>query len=177
EADEVFVMQVASDLDVAEEAEAGLVGDALEGARDRLQLGMVRRDPEAHEPPRRRQPLDHVDLDGDVGVEQRARGVEAGRPRAHDCDAQRGLGHTSMLDPQEGAAATSAGPAARSRHASAAFQPVHPRMMSAFSGWSQPSAFTPYARYARKSCTMNRPAVIPPIFISLLSRVATEKRP
>ena len=63
EAREVFVVQVAADLDVAEEAEARLVGDPLERARDRLQLRVVGRDAEPDEPPRGRQPLDHVDLD------------------------------------------------------------------------------------------------------------------
>ena len=52
-------------------------------------FGMVGRDAEAHEPPGRRQTLDHVDLDGEVGREQMAGGVEAGRPRADDGDAKR----------------------------------------------------------------------------------------
>src|SRR5512133_970024 len=79
EAHEVGVREVAADFDVPEEAEAGLLGDALEGARDALQLGMVRRDAEPHQAPGRRQPLEHVDLDLALGVEQRGRGVEAGR--------------------------------------------------------------------------------------------------
>ena len=37
--------------------------DLLEGARDGLQVRMIRRDPEPDEPPGRRQPLDHVYLD------------------------------------------------------------------------------------------------------------------
>jgi hypothetical protein len=73
EADEVVVVQIASDLHVAEEPETRLVGDPLERARDRLQLRVIRRDAEADEPPRGRQPVDHVDLDGNVGVEQRTR--------------------------------------------------------------------------------------------------------
>src|SRR6188472_676028 len=77
ETPEVFVVQVASDLDVAEEAETGLVGNPLESARDRLQLRVVGRDAEADEPPRCRQPLDHVDLDRYIRVEERAGGVEA----------------------------------------------------------------------------------------------------
>ena len=88
EADEVGVVEVAADLDVADEAEPRTVGDLLERARDALQLRVVGRDPEPDEPPRRRQPLDHVHLDGLLGSEQRAGGVEAGRPRADHGDAQ-----------------------------------------------------------------------------------------
>ena len=86
ELEQLVVLDVAADLDVAEEAEARLERDLLEGARDRLDLRMVGRDAEAHEAPGRRQPLDHVDLDRDVGAEQRAGGVEAGRAGADDCD-------------------------------------------------------------------------------------------
>ena len=60
---QLLVRDVAADLDVAEEAEARLRGDLLERARDRLDVRMVGRDAEPDEPPRRRQPLDHVDLD------------------------------------------------------------------------------------------------------------------
>ena len=76
---EVAVVQVAPDLHVADEAEPRLVRDALERPRDRLQLRMIGRHAEPHEPPGRRQPLEHVHLDRRVGVEQRAGGVEAGR--------------------------------------------------------------------------------------------------
>ena len=62
QAHEVVVLEIAADLDVAEETEAGLIGDPLERARDRLQLRMVGRDAEPDEPSRRRQALDHVDL-------------------------------------------------------------------------------------------------------------------
>jgi hypothetical protein len=48
------VRQVATDLDVAEEAETGLVRYPLERARHRLQLRMVRRNAEADEAPGRR---------------------------------------------------------------------------------------------------------------------------
>ena len=86
---------VAADLDVAEEAEAGLLRDLLERARDGLDVRVVGRDAEAHEPPRRRQPLEQVDLDARlVAREQRARGVEAGRAGADDGDAQ-GLAHAA----------------------------------------------------------------------------------
>jgi hypothetical protein len=50
---------------------------------------VVGRDAEPHEPPRRRQPLEHVDLDV-ARLEQVVGGVEARRARADDGDAQRG---------------------------------------------------------------------------------------
>ena len=87
ELDEIRVVDVAADLDVADEAEAGLRGDLLERPRDGLDLRMVGRDAEADEPPRRRQPLDHVNLDADVGSQQRTGRVEAGRPRADNRNA------------------------------------------------------------------------------------------
>ena len=87
--DEVGVVDVAAHLDVAEEAEARAVGDLLEGAGDRLDLGMVGGDPEPDEPPRRRQPLDHVHLDRNLAAEQRPRRIEPGRPGPDDADAQR----------------------------------------------------------------------------------------
>jgi hypothetical protein len=63
EAYEVVVREVAAELDVAEEAEAGLLRDPLERPRHRLQLGVIRRDAEPDEGPHgRRQPLDHVHL-------------------------------------------------------------------------------------------------------------------
>ena len=86
---QVCVGQIAAYLDVAEEPEAGLQGDSLEGPRDRLQLRMVWSDAEPHEAPGRRQPLDHVHLERDVRVEQRAGSVEAGRPGTNDRDTER----------------------------------------------------------------------------------------
>ena len=89
---EVFGVKVAADLDVPEEAEAGLVGDLLERTRDGLELRMVWRDAEPHESPRRREALDHVHLDRRVGAQQRARGVEACRTGTDDRNA-----HAAML--------------------------------------------------------------------------------
>ena len=43
---------------------------------------MVRSNAQPHEPPRCRQPLDHVDLEAKLRVEQSTGGVEAGRARA-----------------------------------------------------------------------------------------------
>ena len=79
QAHEVVVVEVATDLDVAEEAEAGLVGDPLEGTRHGLQFRVIRRNPEPHEPPRRRQALDHVHLDRRIRGQQRTGGIEARR--------------------------------------------------------------------------------------------------
>ena len=89
EADQVFVREVPSDLDVAEESEARFGCDSFEGTRNRLQLRVIGRHTEAHEPPRRRQPLDHVHLERHVGVEQGACRIETRRPRADDRNSQR----------------------------------------------------------------------------------------
>ena len=77
EAGELLVGDVPADLDVAEEAEARLLRGLLERPRDGLDLRVIGRDAEADEPPRRRQPLDQVDLDLEVAREQRGGGVEA----------------------------------------------------------------------------------------------------
>jgi hypothetical protein len=95
---ELVMRHVPSDLDVPEEAKPFRRGDLLERPRDGLDVRMVRRDAEAHEPPRRRQPVDQVDLDARVGArEQRARGVEAGRPGADDGHTTRAIGHGENL--------------------------------------------------------------------------------
>ena len=86
---EILVEEVAADLDVAEEAEAGTIGDLLERPRGGLDLRVVGGDAEADEAPRRREPLEHVDLDRHAASEQGARGVEARRPGADDRDAER----------------------------------------------------------------------------------------
>ena len=81
------MLEIPPDLDVAEKAEPGLRGDLLERLRDGLQLRMVGRDTEPNEPPRRGQPLEHVDLDRRVSRQQRARGIEARRARTDNGDA------------------------------------------------------------------------------------------
>ena len=87
---QLVVRHVATDLDVPEEAKAGTGGDLLERTRDGLQLRVVGRDAEPDEPPRRREALDHVDLDLRIlARKQRAGCVEGGRPGADDGDAQR----------------------------------------------------------------------------------------
>ena len=71
------------------EAKAPHRSRLLVDARGRLQLGVVGRDAEPDEPPRRRQPLDHVHLDARVlGREQRSGRIEACRTRADDGDPQ-----------------------------------------------------------------------------------------
>ena len=94
---QVVVVQVAPDLDVAEEPKARFFRDSLEGARDRLQLRVVGRNAETDEPPRRRQPLDHVDLDGYLGVEQRPGGIEARRAQSRRLRREAELTPISML--------------------------------------------------------------------------------
>src|SRR5437773_1504290 len=66
EAQQVVVADRAADLDVAEEAESLPRRRLDEGARDRLDVLVVGRDPEADEPPGRRQPVEYVDLDARV---------------------------------------------------------------------------------------------------------------
>ena len=91
-----------SDLDVAEEAKARPRGGLLERARDGLDVLVVGRDAEADEPPRRRQPVDHVDLDRRLlALQQRVGGVEAGRAGADDGDAER-FAHVASLTPAAG---------------------------------------------------------------------------
>ena len=76
---------------VAEKAEAGVFGDLFELFTDRLDLRVVGRDAGAHQPPRRRQHLQHVDDDADllgrVGrLQQRCGGEETRRSGADDGD-------------------------------------------------------------------------------------------
>jgi hypothetical protein len=54
----------------AVEAEARMRGDLVEGRRHRLDLLMVGRHAGAHQSIRRRQPVDHVDLDDDSVLPQ-----------------------------------------------------------------------------------------------------------
>ena len=91
---QLLVGDVATNLDVPEEAKARPGGDLLEDARDGLDVGMVGSDAEADEAPRRRQPLEQVDLRGRIRREKVPGGVEPGRPGTDDGDAQR---HGSIL--------------------------------------------------------------------------------
>ena len=83
---ELVVQHILADLDVPEETKAGQDRGLLERSRDRFDVGMVGRDPEPDEPPGRRQPLDHVDLDLEVAREQRGGRVEARGPGADHGD-------------------------------------------------------------------------------------------
>src|SRR4029079_19530865 len=86
---ELVVIEVAPHLDVAEEAEPRSRGDLLEGPGDGHQLWMIRGDTQPDEAPRRRQALDHVDLDARIlARKQGASGVESRWARAHDRDAE-----------------------------------------------------------------------------------------
>jgi hypothetical protein len=90
--EQVLARDVLAERDVAVVAEAGVRGGLLVDARDGLDLGVVGGDPGAHEPPRRRQALEHVDLDVDgtlarAVLEQVPGRVEAGGTGSHDCDA------------------------------------------------------------------------------------------
>ena len=92
--EQLLVRDVTTDLDVAEEAEAGLRRRLLEGARDGLDVLVIGRDAEANEAPRRRQAVDQVDLDDRILALQQGIGrIEAGGTRTDDGDAQRRRAH------------------------------------------------------------------------------------
>ena len=80
---------VPAHVDVPEKPEALPLCGLLEDARDRLDVRMIRCDPEPDEPPRRREPLDHVHLDRNVCCEERSRGIEACGPRPDHGHAKR----------------------------------------------------------------------------------------
>ena len=61
--EQLLAGDVLAEGDVAEVAEARVRGGLLVDACHRLDLRVVGRDARAHQPPRRGQPLDHVDLD------------------------------------------------------------------------------------------------------------------
>ena len=89
--EQVLARDVLAEGDVAEVAKARVRGGLLVDARDRLDLRVVGRDAGAHEPPGRRQALDHVDLEAGVCVlEQVPGGVEAGGAGADHGDADGG---------------------------------------------------------------------------------------
>ena len=84
---EVGERHVLAELDAAEETEARIRRDLVEDVRDELDLLMVRRDAQAHQSVRSRQPIVQIDLDDLRVPEQMIGGVEAGRPGADDRDA------------------------------------------------------------------------------------------
>ena len=71
-----------ADLDVAEEAKALQRRGLVEHPRDGLDVRVVGRDARAHEPERRRQHVEEVDLR--AGLEEMGRGVEARGTRPDD---------------------------------------------------------------------------------------------
>src|SRR3984885_4705706 len=84
-------LDVLADAHVSEEAEAGVFGGLDELIADRLDLGVIRRNPRAHQPPRSRQHLEHVDGQVDLvgrvgGLQQRCCGEETRRSGADDGD-------------------------------------------------------------------------------------------
>ena len=86
---QVRVGQVAAHLDVAVEAELGVVGDLVVDARDRLDLLVVGGDAAAHQAEGRRQAVVHVDLDHQVLLLLQVLGrVEARGPGADHGHAQ-----------------------------------------------------------------------------------------
>ena len=71
---------VLAEADATEEAKAGMPRGPLVHARDRLDLRVVGRDAEAHQPERRLQRVIHIDLE--LGLQKLIGGVEARRARA-----------------------------------------------------------------------------------------------
>jgi hypothetical protein len=81
---------VDADVDVADEADAGLVQRAVQRVPDGAHLGVVRGDAVPDQAERGGQPVDQVDRHGDVGLPgERVGGVDAGRAGADHRDAQR----------------------------------------------------------------------------------------
>src|SRR5215218_697385 len=103
---QLIMTHVATELDVAVEAELGMGRRLLVDPAHRLDVRMVRRHPAAHQSPWGRQAVVHVHLHAEIGVrlrlQQVARSIEAGRARAYDRDAQGILGcsggsHSGMM--------------------------------------------------------------------------------
>ncbi len=84
---EVGERHVLAEFDAAEETEARIRRHLVEGVRDELDLLMVRRNAQAHQSVRSRQPIVQIDLDNLRVPQQMIGGVEAGRPGADDRDA------------------------------------------------------------------------------------------
>ena len=83
---------VAAELHAPEEAKPRVRGDLVEGNRDVLDLLVVGRNAQAHEPIRGRQTVEHVHLDDDpVLAQELVGGVVPGRPGTHDGDPKRSL--------------------------------------------------------------------------------------
>jgi hypothetical protein len=87
--EQLLVGQVTAHLHVEVKAEVRGPGRPLERPRDALGPLMVGGDPGAHEPPRGRQPVQHLDLDGVAVGEEVSRSVGARRAGADDGHAQR----------------------------------------------------------------------------------------
>ena len=76
--------EVAADLEVAGKTHVGLGQQPVELARDGLGALMVRCHARPHQPMRRRQAFDQVDVEVRTGAQQPVGGIEAGRTGAHD---------------------------------------------------------------------------------------------
>ena len=96
-AHQLGVRHVDADLDVAEEAAAARERLAVERLLQALDLLVVRGDAAAQQPPRRRQPLEQVDL-GVAARPQHGRGGERpGRPGADDRHPWSHAGHQAAV--------------------------------------------------------------------------------
>src|SRR5690625_1268781 len=82
--------EITADVHASKETERIVPGDSVEDARHVLDLLVIGSNATTDEPERRWKPVEHVDLDRAVGLlEQVISGVEPGRTRADDRDAQR----------------------------------------------------------------------------------------
>ena len=87
---ELLVTHVQADLDVPVEAKARQRSRLLIHTRDGLDVRVIGRDARAHQPPRRGQALEHLDLHRQLRRLQQLLGrIEPRRPRADDRDPQR----------------------------------------------------------------------------------------
>ena len=88
-------LHVAADLHIADEAHAVGHHRLFEGAGDLLGRLMVRRNPAANQPERRRQAVEHVDAAAGRPVDQPLRDIHAAGSRPHDGNAPR---HPALPD-------------------------------------------------------------------------------
>jgi len=92
-ADQIDMVDIAPVFDVAEETQPGVAGGPLVSPCHRPDFRMIWGDAAAHQPEWGRQPFEQIDLDADRRLAlQEIGGVEGGRSRPYDGNAQRGRG-------------------------------------------------------------------------------------
>src|SRR5262245_66352858 len=83
-AEQFLPIKVTADEDVAKESYARLRGDLLVDPGNRLDFLMIRRDAAAYQSKGSGEPIDEVDFDSGVLLQQMFRGIEPRRPGADD---------------------------------------------------------------------------------------------